>query len=166
MLEQWLSHATFDPEQVVAERGVVLDEWRLSTQSVQGRLFDIAEQMYLADTAYEGRSPIGTDESISAMTDTELRQFYDAWYRPDNASIVVVGEIDADDVVADIERLFGPAVDRSDGSRTASDVEFPVDTEADFALHADPDQQTVDVEVTLPLPSFVGQRNRRTGGCR
>ncbi len=156
VLEQWLSHATFDPDQVVAERGVVLDEWRLSTQSVRGRLFDVAERMYLADTAYDGRSPIGTDESISAMTDTELREFYDAWYRPDNASVIVVGEIDVDDVVADIERLFGPAVARSAEARTAPNVEFPVDTDPDFGLHADPDQQTVDVEVTLPLPSFVG----------
>jgi zinc protease len=157
VLEQWLSHATFDPDQVVAERGVVLDEWRLSTQSVQGRVFDVAESMYLSGTAYEGRSPIGTDDSISEMTDTELRDFYDAWYRPDNASVVVVGEIDVDDVVADIERLFGPAVDRSGSTRTAADVEFAIETEPDFGLHADPDQRTVDVEVTLPLPSFVGE---------
>ena len=156
VLEQWLSHATFDPDQVVAERGVVLDEWRLSTQSVQGRLFDVAETMYLSGTPYEGRSPIGTDDSISAMTDTELRQFYDAWYRPDNAAVVVVGEIDVDDVVADIERLFGPSADRSGNSRAAPDVELALDTEPEFGLHADPDQQTVDVEVTLPLPSFVG----------
>lgn len=156
VLEQWLSHATFDPDQVVAERGVVLDEWRLSTQSVQGRLFDVAETMYLSGTAYEDRSPIGTDDSISAMTDTELRQFYDAWYRPDNAAVVVVGEIDVDEVVADIERLFGPAVDRSVGVRTVEDVEFPIETQPDFGLHADPDQRTVDVEVTLPIPAFVG----------
>lgn len=156
VLEQWLSHATFDPDQVVAERGVVLDEWRLSTQSVQGRLFDVAQQMYLDGTAYEDRSPIGTDDSISAMTDTELRQFYDAWYRPDNAALVVVGEIDVDEVVADIERLFGPAVDRSVDTRTAENVEFAIEPEPDFGLHADPDQRTVDVEVTLPIPAFVG----------
>lgn len=156
VLEQWLSHATFDPDQVVAERGVVLDEWRLSTQSVQGRLFDVAEQMYLAGTAYQDRSPIGSDESISAMTDTELRQFYDAWYRPDNAAVVVVGEIDVDDVVADIERLFGPAADRSVGVPTVEEVEFPIETDPDFGLHADPDQRTVDVEVTLPIPAFEG----------
>jgi zinc protease len=156
VLEQWLSHVTFDPDQVVAERGVVLDEWRIRTQSTTGRLFDVAEQMYLRGSAYAGRSPIGTEDSISGMTDTELREFYDTWYRPDNAAIVVVGDVDVDRVEADVQRLFGPAVPRTEDARARESVEFPTETEPDFGLHADPDQLTVDVEVTLPLPSFQG----------
>ncbi len=156
VLEQWLSHATFDPDQVVAERGVVLDEWRVRTQSTSGRLFDLAERMYLAGTAYDGRSPIGSADSISSMTDSELRAYYDAWYRPDNAAIVVVGDIDASDIEADLERLFGPAISRATAEQAVVDVVFPVDTEPDFGLLGDPDQRTVDVEVTLPLPAFVG----------
>ncbi len=156
VLEQWLSHATFDAEQVVDERGVVLDEWRVRTQSIDGRRFDVIEQMYLAGTPYEGRSPIGTDESISGMTDTELRDYYDTWYRPDNAAITVVGDIDVDDVEADLQRLFGPAVSRADDARAAEDVQFATTTEPAFGLHSDPDQRTVDVEVALPLPAFEG----------
>ncbi len=156
VLEQWLSHVTFDSDQVIAERGVVLDEWRIRTQSTDGRLFDVAEQMYLSGSAYAGRSPIGTQDSISGMTDTELRSFYDTWYRPDNAAIVVVGDVDVDGVEADIQRLFGPAVPRTEDARARESVEFPIDTEPDFGLHSDPDQLTVDVEVTLPLPSFQG----------
>ena len=155
VLEQWLSHATFDPDQVVAERGVVLDEWRVRTQSRDGRLFDVAERLYLSGTAYADRSPIGTDDSISGMTDTELRDYYDTWYRPDNAAIIVVGDIDVDDVEADIERLFGPAVSRAE-PRTAIEVAFASTLEPAYGLHADPDQRTVDVEVTLPLPAYDG----------
>ncbi|MDH5521486.1 MAG: insulinase family protein, partial [Acidimicrobiia bacterium] len=153
VLEQWLSHATFAADQVVAERGVVLDEWRVRTQSTQGRLFDVAERMYLAGTPYENRSPIGSDDSISGMSDQELRDYYDAWYRPDNAAVIVVGDIDVDEVEADILRLFGPAVARSD-QPVGIDVEFEIATEPAFGLHSDPDQRTVDVEVTLPLPAF------------
>jgi len=156
VLEQWLSYATFDSDQVIAERGVVLDEWRVRTQSRTGRLFDLAEHMYLTGVPYEGRSPIGTEASITAMTDVELREYYDTWYRPDNAAITVVGDIDVDDVEADIERLFGPAVARLDDSRAAEIVQFEIESEPDFGLHADPDQRTVDVEVTLPIPAFEG----------
>jgi len=155
ILEQWLSHATFDPDQVIAERGVVLDEWRVRTQSIDGRLFEVAERLYLDGTPYEDRSPIGSDESISGMTDTELRQYYDTWYRPDNAAVIVVGDIDVDDVEADIERLFGPAVSRAD-ERTAVEAELAADVTPAYGLHVDPDQRTVDVEVTLPLPAFDG----------
>ena len=104
VLEQWLSHATFDETQVVAERGVVLDEWRVRTQSTRGRLFEVAEEMYLTGSPYAGRSPIGTDSSIEGMPRDVLTGYYDAWYRPDNAAIVVVGDIDVDEIVGDIER--------------------------------------------------------------
>ena len=78
VLTQWLSAATLDPTAVEQERGVVLDEWRGSEQSSQGRLFDAIERLFLAGTGYEGRDPIGTSEAIESMTPEPLRRFYDA----------------------------------------------------------------------------------------
>jgi zinc protease len=156
VLEQWLSHATIDPAQVEAERGIILDEWRTSTQTVDGRLFDVAQRLYLGGSAYDGRDPIGTDTAIRAVPAEELRQFYDDWYRPDNAAVVVVGDVDADDVVARIVELFGPAVARTPATPARPDTSFPIETVPAFALHADPDQTSVDVEVDLPLPAIDG----------
>ncbi len=156
VLEQWLSHATFDEAQVVAERGVVLDEWRVRTQSTQGRLFEVAEAMYLGGTPYAGRSPIGERDSIGSMPQPILREYYDRWYRPDNAAIVVVGDIEADDIVRDIERLFGQttATDADVGPRASKT--FDLDLDPDVGVHVDADQPTVDVEVTLPIPATEG----------
>jgi zinc protease len=156
ILEQWLSHATFDDAQVQAERGVVLDEWRRSTQSASGRLFDIAQAMYLTGTGYLGRSPIGSDTSIESMTTAELVEYYRAWYRPDNAAVVVVGDIDVDDVVDQIAALFAPAAPARPELPERPNTTFELRTTPQFALHADPDQTTVDVEVTLPLPAVPG----------
>jgi zinc protease len=156
VLEQWLSHATFDPAQVEHERGVILDEWRQSTQTTDGRLFDVAQDLYLAGSAYAGRDPIGTDTSIEGVPQSELRQFYDDWYRPDNAAVVVVGDIDASDVVDAIEELFEPATPRSAAMPERPATTFAIETSPDFALHADPDQTSVDVEVDLPIPSITG----------
>ena len=154
VLDQWLSHATFDPDQVEGERGVITDEWRSRTQTVDGRLSDVAEGLYLAGTAYDGRDPIGTEESIGSVPRDELVGFYDAWYRPDNAAVIVVGDIDVDDMVNDIEDRFGPAVPRTDEMPERPDTTFPLETEPGFALHSDPDQTTVDVEVDLPIPAI------------
>src|SRR5690606_1082857 len=118
------------------------------------RLFAVAADLYLADTAYEDRSPIGTAESIGAVPVAELHAFYDDWYRPDNAAVVVVGDIDVDAMVADIEQRFGPATARTTEVRKPPDTTFGIDLEPAFALHSDPDHTTVDVEVTLPLPVF------------
>ncbi|HUG00011.1 MAG TPA: pitrilysin family protein, partial [Ilumatobacter sp.] len=160
VLEQWLSHATFDEAQVVAERGVVLDEWRRATQSTNGRLFALAQSMYLPGTGYLDRSPIGDAASIENMGVSELVEYYEAWYRPDNAAVVVVGDIDVDDMVAQITTLFEPAVPGASDMPPRPDTTFELDAENRFALHADPDQTTVDVEVTLPLPAIEG-----TGGA-
>ena len=156
VLEQWLSHATFDPAQVEAERGVILDEWRQSTQTTDGRLFDVAQELYLAGSAYAGRDPIGTDASIQGVPQPELQQFYDDWYRPDNAAVIVVGDIDASDVVDAIEELFAPATPRSAAMPERPATNFAIETLPDFALHADPDQTSVDVEVDLPIPALTG----------
>ena len=154
VLDEWLTATTFDPDQVVAERGVVLDEWRVRTQTANGRLFEVAAEMYLAGTPYEGRAPIGTSDAITGMEADVLVEYYDTWYRPDNVAVVVVGDIDVDDMEADIERVFGDAESRSDGRRERADRQFDTFDEAAYRLHLDPDQRTVDVEVTLPLPQF------------
>lgn len=156
VLDEWLSHATIDPAQVDAERGIILDEWRTRTQTTQGRLFEVAQGLYLTGSAYEGRAPIGTQADITDVTTEVLRGFYDDWYRPDNAAVVVVGEIDPDAIVADLEARFGDATPRTPEMPPRPDTAFPIDTEPDFALHSDPDQTTVDVEVTLPLPATEG----------
>lgn len=161
VLHEWLTAATFDPAQVEAERGIVTDEWRGSTQDVTGRLFEVAQDLYLAGTAYEDRSPIGTAESIGAVPVDELRRFYDDWYRPDNAAIVVTGDIDVDAIVADIAGRFADATARTAEPPKPPNTAFGIDDEPAFALHSDPDQTTVDVEVTLPLPAFEGSGTAR-----
>lgn len=160
ILEQWLSHATIDESEVVKERGVVLDEWRVRTQTVAGRRFDVAAELFLAGSAYEGRTPVGTRESIERTSEPDLRDFYDTWYRPDNVAVVVVGDIDADRVVADVEATFGAATSRAAAPPRRPDVSFPVDTEPQVGLHVDPDQTTVDVEVSLPIPGELGGGTR------
>ena len=64
------------------EKGVVLDEWRQSDQTFEGRVGNASEAMLLTGSGYEDRQPIGTDTAIKAMTPELLRRFYDTWYRP------------------------------------------------------------------------------------
>ena len=75
----------------------MLDEWRGSATVAGGRIFDELETLLLTGSPYEGRDPIGTDTAISAMTREPLRAFYDTGTGPDNASVVVVGDIDTAD---------------------------------------------------------------------
>jgi zinc protease len=107
VLSQWLSAATIDQAQVEAERGVVLDEWRGSEASSDGRIFDGLEELLLTGSPYEGRDPIGNDAAIAAMDAEPLRAFYDDWYRPDNAAVIVVGDIDPGEIEQGVIERFG-----------------------------------------------------------
>ena len=151
VLHEWLSAATIDSEEVEKEKGVVLDEWRQRDQTLDGRIGDAIEAMYLTGTGYEGRKPIGSDVAINAMTPDVLRRFYDTWYRPDNAAIIVVGDIDVDDVEAEIRERFESVTARGD-TTPRTDPTLGTFGATDASVLVDPDATTVDVEVSLPGP--------------
>jgi zinc protease len=67
-----------------------------------------------------GRSLTGNEESLGAVAGADVRKFYATFYRPNNATLIVVGDTTADEVVPKLERAFGkwekahvPAVDVS-----------------------------------------------------
>lgn len=149
VLAQWLTAATIDPAQVEAERGVVLDEWRGSEASSEGRIFDTLEQLFLTGSPYENRDPIGNETAITAMTAEPLREYYDDWYRPDNAAVVVVGSIDAGTIEQGLADRFGPVVARG-ASPDRPELVVEPSTEPQYALLADPDVAEGFAQVTLP----------------
>jgi zinc protease len=149
VLREWLSAATLEPDQVDKEKGVVLDEWRQRDQSLDGRIAKASEAMFLTGSGYEGRQPIGTDAAINAMTSELLRRFYDTWYRPDNAAIMVVGDIDVDDVEAQIRDRFESLSARGE-STPRTDPSLGTFGQPDATVLVDPDATTGDAEVSLP----------------
>ncbi len=154
VLREWLSAATLDPEQVESEKGVVLDEWRVRDQSLEGRVGRTTEEMFLTGSGYEGRQPIGSDAAIKAMTPELLRRYYDNWYRPDNAAIMVVGDIDVDVVAAEIRDRFESLTARGQ-STPRTDPPLAEFAQPTAMVMVDPDATTGDAAVSLPGPWFA-----------
>jgi zinc protease len=50
---------------------------------------------------------LGTKESFDATTGDMLRQFYKQWYAPNNAILVIAGDVDPDAVLAKVKELYG-----------------------------------------------------------
>ena len=152
VLDQWLSAATIAQDQVEAERGIVLDEWRGSESGSSGRIFDVVEQLFLVDTPYEGRDPIGNEEAISSMNSEPLRGFYDDWYRPDNAAVIVVGDVDPKRIEQGIIERFEPRSARSSSPERPELIVEP-SAEVQVAIHPDVDVAEGFAAITLPLAS-------------
>ena len=54
-----------------------------------------------------GTGAAGTQASIKGFTTQDLRGFHAAYYQPANAALIVVGDITADNAIAQLERPFG-----------------------------------------------------------
>jgi zinc protease len=93
------------PAAIDAEKGVVLSEERLR-DTPQYRTVKANLDTVLDGTRAPGRWPIGTVDTIKGATHDHLSRFYKANYRPDNATIVVVGNIDPAAVEAKIRAAF------------------------------------------------------------
>ncbi|HEY3813346.1 MAG TPA: insulinase family protein [Caulobacteraceae bacterium] len=118
------------PSAVVHERGVILHE-RETGESPSAVVTRRLRAMMEPELRLTQRDPIGTLESISSMTADQVRSFHDRWYRPENALIVVVGDLPADELEARIKATFsdwqgkGPAPQRPAPSKT--DLKRPFD---------------------------------------
>ncbi len=142
VLADWSSRATISPEEVDAERGVIVEEWRMRDLNASGRIGDEQVEALLGGSRYAERLPIGDMGIVRSAPAETLRRFYETWYRPDNMAVIAVGDFaDPDQVESWIRERFGSlpnppaALDRptfdvpdygSVNARVITDPEFPV----------------------------------------
>ena len=68
----------------------------------------LPQLLYGKDHAYgEPFSGSGTEEGVAKLTPDDMRRFHGTWFRPNNATLVVVGDITLAEVTPKLERLFG-----------------------------------------------------------
>jgi zinc protease len=92
-----------------SERDVVKEELRQRVlASPYGRLFSL----YLPQATYlthpYHRPGIGSIEELDAATIDDVRAFHEAYYRPDNAALIVVGNFDEGQLNAWIDKYMAP----------------------------------------------------------
>ncbi len=93
ILEDWAFNALLDPAEIDKERGVVLEESRLS-KGAQDRMGKKFYPVLFNGSDYARRLPIGKDSILQTFTPDKLISFYKTWYRPDLMSVIVVGDIE------------------------------------------------------------------------
>jgi len=106
LLREAAGELTIAPEAVDRERGVVLSEER-SRDTPGYRVFVNTFAFQLAGQRPPERLPIGQTEVLKTAPAQRIRDFYQAWYRPENAVLVAVGDFDVDAMEARIKARFG-----------------------------------------------------------
>lgn len=78
------------------------------------------------DNILPSRFPIGQKELIKSWTAADLREYHDSHYRPDNAILYLVGDIDANHVSKLVQSTFGGLVSkRKMSKRSPVNRHFP-----------------------------------------
>ncbi len=106
VLEDWAFNNLLDKNEIEKERGVVLEESRLSKGSWE-RMSRKYFPKLLNGSKYADRLPIGKDEILKNFKYETLKNFYTNWYRPNLMAVIVVGDIDPADAEKKIIAHFG-----------------------------------------------------------
>lgn len=149
VLLEWAANATIDDEEVDAERGVVVEEWRLRDEGTAGRIFDTYDDLLLVDTAFSERAPIGSLKSIIEMDTEALRRYYTDWYRPDLMTVVAVGDFDTAVMEAQIRERFEPLEAVTDAPERP-EFEYSKLSEVRAEILIEPDLPSAYAEILFP----------------
>ena len=106
ILHDYSNFVTCNPEEIDAERGVILEEKRQRSDA-NWRMFEKTLPYLYGDTHYARRTLIGGEEQLKTFKYESLTNFYKKWYQPHNQAVIVVGDIDVDKIEQKIMDIFG-----------------------------------------------------------
>ena len=102
-----MANLVFDPNEIKAEREVVKEERRLRENAPTGPMYE--ELSALAYKAHPYHWPtIGWMSDIEDITREDLLAHYKTYYIPNNATLIVVGDVTAAQTLEAVRRYFGP----------------------------------------------------------
>jgi zinc protease len=151
ILEDWAHGQTFDSTEVANERGVVREEWR-GRKGAGDRMLQQWLPVAFKGSRYAQRLPIGTEQSIMAVTPSKLRAFYRDWYRPDLMAVIAVGDFNPAQIEAQIRKHFSGIPARPGApKRTIYDV--PANKAPLVAIATDKEATSSNVTLIFKMPA-------------
>ncbi len=147
VFQDWASGLTMDQDEIEAERGVVLEEWR-GRRGAGARFRDETRPLTYKDSQYADRNTIGTEESLKTFEPDALRRFYSDWYRPNLMALVVVGDFEPDAVEQKIKDHFSGLTNPESPRERPH---FTVDDHEDtlYKVYADPELTQTAVSILV-----------------
>ncbi len=109
VMADWAGGMLLLPAEVEKERGIILAEMRDRNTPEYRQRLALYAAMY-PGLVIPDRFPIGTAETVGAATVELVRDFYEAWYRPERMVLAVVGAFDPTAVEVQVRERFAPLV--------------------------------------------------------
>ena len=88
------------------ELEAVYEEYNIGLTSDMRKLFATASKMLWPNHPYGLQTTIGTQEHLKNPSITNIKNYFNKWYRPNNVAICMAGDLDPDKTIAIIDQYF------------------------------------------------------------
>ena len=145
VLHDYAHYVTCAPEEIDAERGVILEE-RRSRRDANWRVFERLLPYYFGDTKMARRTLIGGEEQLKTFKYESLTNFYRKWYHPDMQAVIVVGDFDVDMMEQKIKNTFS-SIPAPEVPTVKPIIPVPANEEPVVAVVTDPEATSSSIQL-------------------
>ncbi|MBC7835044.1 MAG: insulinase family protein [Phycisphaerales bacterium] len=151
------------PEEIDRERQVILEEKR-SRLGAQQRVQEYILERLMPGSLVGARLPIGTEETLAALSQADFKDYYSKFYTPSNTTVLVVADTEPAQVAEQITGAFG-AIAKADFAADQDPKVTPY-TETRAIVATDPELTSAQVSIARvakvsPPPTTYAQLRER-----
>ena len=144
-----MQNSTIDTEKLTGEKRVVISELQGYENGPAYRLDRLVKRAAFPNSPY-GLTVGGTKADVEKFTVEQVRSYYDSYYAPNNATLVVVGDFDTPSLMAKVQQTLGKVPRRE--LKIAKPQIVPVTTKPNQRLTLkEPGSTQIAIEV-YPVP--------------
>ncbi len=148
-----MAHLSFPPQDVLHERDVVIEERRMRTENdPRGYFYEQLRAQLFINHPY-GNPVLGWLNEVNVLDRDHVKAFYDRWYAPNNAILIVSGDITAAQLKPLAEKTYGAVPAKTLPARHWSQVP-PLRGLTTLEMHAHGIRQPA-IERIYRVPSYV-----------
>ena len=153
ILHDWSHFITLDHDEIDKERGVIMEELRMRDGASWRSTINLLKTLFKG-TKYEHRNLIGHLDGLKSFNYDAIKSFYDKWYRPDYQAVVVVGDIDADKIEAQVKSLMSDIPAPAADAATKETIVVPDNQEPIVSIFEDPEMLESDISLFIKRPAM------------
>lgn len=153
IVREYADGIEFDSEEVIRERGVILEEKR-TRDTAEARILLKQAETFFGNSNYSCEI-IGTAESIESMDSTRLRAFYNRQYLPQRMSVIVVGDMSTTITEKLVRAEMGCLQKKSESSPLYRDTGNRSGLKAAVAFDKELATSTITIAIPFKDPPFI-----------
>ncbi len=152
LFAELMQHLRLSDEEFQPERNVVLEErlWRTDNSPIGYLYFRLFNNAFTYHPYHW--TPIGFKDDIKNWSIEDIRSFHSKYYQPQNAIVVVAGDVNPEDVFTNTQKYFGEIKNSTELPKPHHEVE-PVQDGAK-RLYIKKDSEVEMVAIAYKIPNF------------